>query len=88
MLFTVLSEMDVLARYKKAEMNRKYQAVTVLSDLTASTRAEMEAWLKERGVWVDAKRCGTGCYERREKRCIAHSWNGWSASVLESDFGG
>lgn len=67
MTFSVLSEADVLARYKKTPVKDRRQIVTVLADLTASRRCDMVNWLKVKGVWTDEVFCGSGCYERGNK---------------------
>lgn len=50
MTFEVLSEADVLARYKRAAGKEKRRTITVLADLTATSRSEMVDWLRAKGV--------------------------------------
>ncbi len=51
MTFCILSEKDVLAKMQRAT-NKNY-ILTVVSDLTGSSRGEMSAWLSERGFNIN-----------------------------------
>lgn len=51
MTFCVLSEIDVLAKMKRAD--NKNRMLTVVSDLTGCKREEMKEWLQSRGMRLD-----------------------------------
>jgi hypothetical protein len=56
MTFSVLSEREVVWKYNRAATEDKRYIVGVLADLTGSRYEEREAWLTEKGVWVETKR--------------------------------
>ena len=66
MVFTVMSEREIIGRYLRTPVKDRRNIVTVLADLTASRRCDMVEFLQKKGVWTEEVFCGQG-FKKRSK---------------------